>query len=304
METLLSEPVQAIVAINVLLVLSLLFPFVTGVWSMGLPGFMAVGAYAGGWLTQAAGWPVWAALVASAVAGAAITLPFGLLSLRIRGIYLAIATLAAAELIQLFFSHFAPTGGVMGLTGMPFLDPRWIVALAALAFAASAWLYCTRLGKAMQAAGSDPVVAACHGLNVPALQMSALAIGGALAGLAGACFAHYYSFVAPNNFGFSRTVDILMFLVIGGFTPVGAVLGSTVLTLLPQFVSELERWAPALYGTIALVMAAFMPAGLVPKNRFGGLARRLRRRDAPTAVPAAAGARTVPTPRPRGGADA
>ena len=70
METLMSEPVQAIVAINVLLCLSLLFPFVTGVWSLGLPGFMAVGAYAGGWLTQSAGWPVWAALIAAAVGGA------------------------------------------------------------------------------------------------------------------------------------------------------------------------------------------------------------------------------------------
>jgi len=203
-------------------------------------------------------------------------LPFGLLALRIRGIYLAIATLAAAELIVLFFSHFKPTGGVMGMTGMPYLDPRWILALAALAFVGSAWLYCTRLGKAMQAAGSDPVVASCHGLDVPLLQLSALALGGALAGLAGGCFAHFYTFVAPNNFGFARTVDILMFLVIGGFTPVGATLGSVGLTLVPQFVSELEKWAPALYGAIALAMAAFAPAGLVPKNRFASLARRLR----------------------------
>jgi len=300
MEVLLSEPVQAIVAINVLLCLSLLFPFVTGVWSLGLPGFMAVGAYAGGWLTQALDWPVWAALVVSTAAGALSTLPFGLLALRIRGIYLAIATLAAAELTLLFFSHFKPTGAVMGLTGMPFLDPRWIVALAAAAFALSAWLYCTRLGKAMQAAGADPVVAACHGLNVPVLQLSALAIGGALAGLAGGCFAHYYSFIAPNNFGFHRTVDILMFLVIGGFTPVGAALGSTVLTLIPQFVAELERWGPALYGTIALAMAAFMPAGLVPKNRFAPLFRRGRTRTAGAATPAPARAATL-APRPRGG---
>ncbi|MCX7231048.1 MAG: branched-chain amino acid ABC transporter permease [Burkholderiales bacterium] len=297
METLMSEPVQAIVAINVLLCLSLLFPFVTGVWSLGLPGFMAVGAYAGGWLTQSAGWPVWAALIASAACGALSTLPFGLLALRIRGIYLAIATLAAAELILLFFSHFKPTGAVMGLTGMPFLDPRWIVAMAAAAFAFSGWLYCTRLGKAMQAAGSDPVVAACHGLNVPVLQLSALALGGAFAGLAGGCFAHFYSFIAPNNFGFHRTVDILMFLVIGGFTPVGAAVGSVVLTLVPQFVSELERWAPALYGAIALAMAAFMPAGLVPKNRFAPIFRRLRPAPAPrTAI--------APPAVRQGGADA
>jgi branched-chain amino acid transport system permease protein len=276
MEVLLSEPVQAIVAINVLLCLSLLFPFVAGVWSLGLPGFMAVGAYAGAWLSTSAGWPVWATLAISAASGAAVTLPFGLLALRIRGIYLAIATLAAAELTLLFFSHFKPTGAVMGLTGMPYLDSRWIVLLAALSFALSAWLYCTRFGKALQAAGSDPVVASCHGLNVPVLQLCALALGGAFAGLAGGCFAHFYSFIAPNNFSFHRTVDILMFLVIGGFTPVGAALGSSVLTLIPQFVAGLEKWAPALYGAIALAMAAFMPAGLVPKNRFASLLRRRR----------------------------
>ena len=74
------------------LCLSLLFPFVTGVWSLGLPGFMAVGAYAGGWLTQSAGWPVWAALIASAACGALSTLPFGLLALRIRGLAAPLAS--------------------------------------------------------------------------------------------------------------------------------------------------------------------------------------------------------------------
>ena len=291
MELLLSEPIQALVAINVLLTLSLLFPFATGVWSLGMPGFMAVGAYAASWLTLNHGWGIGPALVVAAGAGALVTLPFAMLTLRIREIYLAIATLAAAELILLFFSHFKPTGAVMGLTGMPYLETRYVVALAFGAIALSCVIYNSRFGKALVAVGADPVVASCHGLNVPVLQFTALAIGGALAGLAGGCFAHYYSFIGPANFGFNRTTDILMFLVVGGFTPLGAVVGATVLTLIPQVVTSVEKWAPALYGVIVLIMAIYMPSGLLPKNRITGW---LRPRKGRTPAPAAA-----PAPSPR-----
>jgi branched-chain amino acid transport system permease protein len=188
--------------------------------------------------------------------------------LRIRGIYLAIATLAAAELITLFFSHFQLTGGVMGYTGMPYLEVRWLLVLTLAILAVSIWIYHSRLGKAMQAVGSDPVVAACNGINVPFVQLLSLGIGGAFAGLAGACFAHFYSFIAPANFAFHRTVDILMFLVTGGLTPLGALVGSTVLTLVPQYVTVLERWAPAVYGVIVMIMMAWMPSGLLPPNRL------------------------------------
>jgi branched-chain amino acid transport system permease protein len=263
-----SEPVQALVAINVLLTLSLLFPFAAGVWSLGLPGFMAIGAYLSAWLTMNMGWEIGPAIAMGGLAGAASTIPFALLTLRIRDIYLAIATLAAAELIVLFFSHFKPTGAVMGMTGMPYLEIHWLLILVAGCLAASSWLYNSRFGKAIVAVGSDPMVAACHGLNVPTFQFASLAIGGLLAGLAGACFAHYYSFISPANFNFHRTTDILLFLVVGGLTPLGAVLGAMILTLIPQVITSLEKWAPALYGCVVLIMAVFRPSGLLPKNQL------------------------------------
>jgi len=268
LDILLSEPVQALVAINVLLTLSLLFPFAAGVWSLGLPGFMAVGAYLSTWLTMQMGWQVGPAIAVAGLAGAASTIPFALLTLRIRDIYLAIATLAAAELIVLFFSHFKPTGAVMGMTGMPYLEVHWLLILATGCVVASSLLYNSRFGKVLVAAGSDPMVAACHGLNMPTFQFASLAIGGLLAGMAGACFAHYYSFISPGNFGFHRTTDILMFLVVGGLTPLGAVLGAMILTTIPQVITSLEKWAPAMYGCIVLLMAVFRPAGLLPKNQL------------------------------------
>ncbi len=279
----LSDPVQALISINLILTLSLLFPFVAGVWSLGLPGFMAVGAYVASWCSTIAGLPIVAGLAAGIVTSVVDSIPFGLLALRIRGIYLAIATLAAAELIMLFFSHFEPTGGVMGFAGIPYIDAYWLLIAAIIVLLLSAFLYRAKLGKAFYAVGSDPVVASCNGLNVPLLQVLALAIGAGLAGLAGGLFSHYYSFISPGNFQFSRTVDILLFLVAGGLTPLGALAGSFTLTLVPQLSAALETWAPALYAVVVIVIMTFMPGGVFPKNRLSSLFGRRSRHHAANA---------------------
>ncbi len=210
-------------------------------------------------------------------------MPVGLLAMRVRGIYLSIATLAEAELIILFFSHFEPTGDVMGMTGMPYVGAGPIVLCAVAALLLSAWLFAARFGKALIASGSDPVIASCCAVNVPAMRAAALAISGVLAGLAGGFFAHFYSFISPANFAASRVVDDLMFLVVGGLTPLGAAVGAIGLTLLPQVSGGLEQWAPAIYGLVVIVTMAIVPDGLFPKNR---LARLFRRR--PPAVTAKA----------------
>lgn len=267
----LSDPLQALISINLILVLALLFPFLAGVWSLGLPGFMAVGAYTASWCSTSAGIPIATAIGIGIAASVVVSIPFGLLALRIRGIYLAIATLAAAELITLFFSHFEPTGGVMGFAGIPYIDAYWAVIATVIALVFSSFLYNSKIGKAFYAVGSDPMVAGCNGLNVPLLQTLALAIGAGLAGLAGGLFSHYYSFISPGNFQFSRTVDILLFLVAGGLTPIGALIGSFTLTLVPQLSSALETWAPALYAIVVILIMTFTPDGLFPKNRLANL---------------------------------
>jgi branched-chain amino acid transport system permease protein len=269
-----SEPVQALVAINLLLTLSLLFPFAAGVWSLGMSGFMAAGAYAAGYATTVLGWDPAPAIALGAGAGLLSTAPVGLLATRVRGIYLSIATLAEAELIILFFSHFEPTGDVMGMTGMPYVSAGPIVASAVVALALAAWLFAAPIGKALIAAGSDPVIASCSAVNVPAIRAVSLAIGGLLAGLAGGFYAHFYSFISPANFAATRVVDDLMFLVVGGLTPLGAAVGAIGLTLLPQVSRGLELWAPAIYGVIVILTMAIVPDGLFPKNRLVTLWRR------------------------------
>jgi ABC-type branched-subunit amino acid transport system permease subunit len=273
----LSEPVQALVAINLLLTISLLFPFAAGVWSLGMSGFMATGAYAAGYCTTELAWPPAPAIAVGALAGMVSTLPVGLLAMRTRGVYLSIATLAEAELIILFFSHFDPTGGVMGMAGLPYVGAVPIMWAALACLVVSVWLFRARIGKALIAAGSDPVIASCNAVNVPAIRLGALALSGGFAGLAGGFFAHFYSFISPDNFAATRVVDDLMFLVVGGLTPLGAAAGAIGLTLLGQASGALEQWAPALYGGIVIVTMAIAPDGLFPKNRLTLLTRRLRR---------------------------
>lgn len=285
MNSFFSDPVQALVAINILLTLSLLFPFAAGVWSLGLPGFMAVGAYTSAYASTTWGWPLPVALFAAMLTGMASTLPVGLLALRTRGVYLSIATLAETELILLFFSHFEPTGAVMGLTGIAFVSEKVLLLAALVALLVSIWVFNARLGKAIIAAGSDPVVASCNGLNVPLIQLGSLALSGVFAGLAGGFFAHYYSFISPANFSAARVVDILMFLVVGGITPIGAAVGSAVLSLIPQFSAGLEKWAPAIYGVIVMLTMAFLPDGVFPKNRLAAIRDSLAKNRRGVAAP-------------------
>jgi branched-chain amino acid transport system permease protein len=292
-----SDPVLALVAVNLLLTLSLLFPFAAGVWSLGMSGFMAVGAYTAAFLTTEMGAPVWLAIPAGALAAMVSTVPVGLLTLRTRGVYLSIATLAEAELIILFFSRFEPTGAVMGMTGMPYIGAGVGAGLAVGALLLSVLVFRSRFGKVLVAVGSDPLIASCNAVNVPAVRAASLALSGILAGLAGGFFAHYYSFISPANFAASRVIEDLMFLVVGGLTPLGAAFGAVTLTLLPQVSARLETWAPAIYGIIVMATMALAPDGVFPKNRVTALLARLPGRRA---QPRAATAEPTAGPVERG----
>lgn len=281
MDVLASGPVQVSILIDILLTLSLLFPFLAGVWSIGMPGFMCIGAYVAAVATTEYGVSVGVAIVISALAAMAACLPFALLAFRIRHIYLAIATLSASELILLFFSHSERFGGVGGYVGMPYL-PVGTIALVTLIIVALCFLiYLSRFGTAIAAAGIDPLVASCNGVNVRLTQMLALLIGAALGGIGGALYAHYYGFISPATFGFHLTANILMFLVIGGLTPQGAIIGAAILGFIPQYITGLKAWAPALYAAVLILSVAFAPAGLLPRRAFARLASKLRHRIRP-----------------------
>ncbi len=278
-----AEEVLIQLGINLILALSLYFPLSAGQLSLGQAGFMAIGAYVASWLTAVMAWP-WppafaAGIVVAGVVGALVGLP----ALRVRGIYLVLLTLAFGEIVRVFFLNFEPTGAAQGLRGMPYVTTLPVVAVTA---AVVTWLAArtahSRMGRAFAAIKVDEMAAEVIGIDVTRAKLVSFAVGAAVAGLAGALEAHYIQFIEPEEFGFGRSVMPFMFVVVGGLeTFWGALVGSAVLTLLPEWLRFLKEWRLAFYGLMVMAVMIVRPQGLVDRRlievfRKGGRLMKLR----------------------------
>lgn len=297
METLFSSAVLALISINILIVVSLWIPLYSGVISLGLAGFMVAGGLVSGYLSKE-GVPFIVAVAAGTMAGAVLGVGPALLALRVKALYLAIATLAFAELALVVVRNFEPLGGVQGLSGFPPVEAPVLVGITAVVILLSVLFFRSRLGRVCEAVSHDPIAAASCGINVGQLQMQMTIVGAAISGLAGALYAQYYGYVGPSSFGFATVVRGLLFLVVGGLTPAGAVLGATSFSLLPQYLSFLEGWMDAVYGAIVIVVLVFLPRGLLSKGTFSRQVRsRFFDRSSSDATPdTRAGRPSTPTP--------
>jgi branched-chain amino acid transport system permease protein len=271
------EDVLIQLGINLILALSLYFPLSAGQLSLGQGGFMAIGAYAASWLTavHAAPWPLafGAAAAAAGVVGALVGLP----ALRVRGIYLVLMTMAFGEIVRVFFLNFEPTGAAQGFRGMPFVTTLPLVAgLALLVAVLAARTADSRVGRAFAAINRDELAAEVLGIDVTRAKLASFTVGAAIAGLAGALWAHYVQFIEPEEFGFARSVMPFTFVVVGGIeTFWGAVVGAAALTLLPEWLRFLKEWRLALYGLAMLAVMVVRPQGLVDHRLIEAVRRRL-----------------------------
>ena len=270
------EDVLVQLGINVILALSLYFPLSAGQLSLGQGGFMAIGAYASSWLTAALGWPWPAAFALGTAAAAAVGALVGLPALRVRGIYLVLMTMAFGEIVRVFFLNFEPTGAAQGFRGMPFVTTLPLVAALALVVAVlAARTASSRVGRAFAAIKRDELAAEVIGIDVTRAKLVSFTVGAAVAGLAGALWAHYVQFIEPEEFGFHRSVMPFTFVVVGGIeTYWGALVGAAALTLLPEWLRFLKEWRLALYGVAMLVVMVVRPQGLVD-HRLVEAVRRL-----------------------------
>lgn len=270
------EDVLVQLGINVILALSLYFPLSAGQLSLGQGGFMAIGAYASSWLTVALGWPWPAAFALGTAAAAAVGGLVGLPALRVRGIYLVLMTMAFGEIVRVFFLNFEPTGAAQGFRGMPFVTTLPLVAALALVVAVlAARTASSRVGRAFAAIKRDELAAEVIGIDVTRAKLVSFIVGAAVAGLAGALWAHYVQFIEPEEFGFHRSVMPFTFVVVGGIeTYWGALVGAAVLTLLPEWLRFLKEWRLALYGVAMLIVMVVRPQGLVD-HRLVEAVRRL-----------------------------
>lgn len=271
----------AFVGINALLALSIYATLSCGQLSLANAGFMAIGAYAAVLITQRAHLPLSLALAASMALPALVAVPLGLPVLRLRGVFLAIATIGFGEVVRLFLVNWSLTNGALGIVGIPQLTRPWMIWVSlALALYVLARVQGSRAGYALEAIREDETAARTMGIDTAAYKLAMLSFGAALAGLAGGLEAHLTYMLSPGAYGFGRVVEMLVQAVVGGSAVFfGPVIGAAFLTVLPEALREVGRhvglgpgaFRLLLNGAVLLVVILFLPDGLA------SLLRRRRR---------------------------
>lgn len=259
------------VGTNTLLALSIYLTLSCGLLTVANAAFMGLGAYAAALLTLNSATPFLLALLAGMLLPALLAALLGPPTLRLSGVYLAMATLAFGEIVRIVILNWESlTGGALGLNGIEQSSGGAHVAVAlSLALYLTLRAANSRIGRTFAAICQDETATELMGLNVRAYQLSAFVCGAALAGLAGALNAHLTFFISPNEYGFERGVEILAMGVLGGTgSPWGAVIGAVVITLLPELLRGLGYFRPLINGLILIVIILYSPKGLWDLTRL------------------------------------
>jgi branched-chain amino acid transport system permease protein len=267
---------------------------IAGELSFGQQAFFGVGAYAAGIGTAMLGWPLPLAALAAMAAGALAALLVALPAIRLRGLYFAMATLAAAEMFRILFELFRwqrvidgePVGpdGTQGFRGI-----RWVfeAGVEPAAFLAMVWgllavvlagfllVERSRLGAALRAAGEDPQLAGTLGLDVDKLKLGVAATAGALAALGGALFAHHNTYIEPRNFDIMLGVHSLAYALIGGLgTALGPLLGVALDLGVLEASRVFQGYRMIVFGGLVAVLLVFRPRGILDERLVHRLLRK------------------------------
>lgn len=290
--------IGTIVGIYVILALSLnIISGYAGQASLGHAAFFGIGAYTSALLTTGGGLSFWTAMpfamVAAGVTGAVV----GIISLRIKGDFLAVTTIGINFVIVTIFEYSDFFGGAYGIMGIPHaglfglklkgLSYLVLVALFVAAVALFSYLVSKSwLGLALESIREDEEAAQASGINCAKFKIIAFAIGCALAGLGGVLYAHFMRFITPNDFTFPISITVVAMMVVGGIGTIrGPILGAILMAALPELLRPLAGYRLLFYGGLIVFMTRFQPQGLFGNNAFilrklFGLDRRARARAA------------------------
>ena len=255
----------AVIGVNALLALSVWLTLYAGQLTLGNAAFMGVGAYVSALLGRHLDTPFPVALLIGSVAAAALALPLGAIVFRLRGVYLAIATLAFGEIVRVVLLATPITGRGQGLNGIPPKTELWHIYLSVLVVAYVLWrVQGSTIGRAWAAIREDEIASASQGIAVGRHKLAAFVIGALIAGWAGGLSAHVTFSIDPSDFGFTKAVQVLVFAVVGG-TPnvLGPILGAGLLTALPELLRPLKDYRDIFQGAILLLVIIYLPRGLV-----------------------------------------
>jgi branched-chain amino acid transport system permease protein len=263
--------------INITLAVSLnLINGYTGQFSLGHAGFMGVGAYAAAMLTTSAAvsllpllggqaWLLFAlALLAGGLAAALAGLIVGVPSLRLKGDYLAIVTLGFGEIIRVVLQNIDAVGGSRGLIGVPAYTNLFVTfGLAAVAVYVVWTMVHSTYGRGFIAVADDEIAAEAMGINTTRYKITAFLVGAFLAGMAGGVYAHFKQYIAPQGFGFDRSIEIVVMVILGGMgNTTGVIIAATLLTVLGESLRPFGDYRMIIYALLIIVLMILRPQGL------------------------------------------
>lgn len=245
--------------------------------SLGQAAFFGLGAYGSGILTATHGLNPWLAMVLVAAAVGVLAFFIGFPILKLKGHYLAMATLGFGIIVYIVFNEAVElTGGPSGLSGIPnlslggitfdndFKNYYLIWGITLLMILLSLNLVNSRIGRGLRAIHDSEVAARVMGVNVRLLKVQIFALSAVISSVAGSLYASTMTFVSPTSFGFNFSVELVTMVIIGGLGSIyGSFLGAALLTLLPEFLRAFQDYDIVVYGFLLIFMTMYMPGGLV-----------------------------------------
>lgn len=283
-----------IIGVHTLLGLSAYCVLLTGQVSLAQAGFFAIGAYVAAMLTVLAGWALLPALLVAGVVAGAIACAVGFPALRVKGLMLVVATTAFGEAVRLFFFNFTyqiqagnlklgPHGGEgfrqiryfpeNGWTTLDVVIFIWVI--VALVMAALWWLDRSRAGAVLRAVGEDEMAAQSVGINITAVKVSAMTIGGVIAGIGGGTFAHYITHIEHVQFGVVLATFAIAYPILGGLSTVFGTLLAVIFIqgFLIEGLRFMGDWRNLLFGGLIVLAMNVRPRGLLDAGTVRALKR-------------------------------
>jgi len=272
--------VMITIGINVTLAVSLnLVNGYTGQFSLGHAGFMSIGAYLSAAISLFLGpkllgedggtamqqnWMFLLALGAGGFGAAVAGLFVGVPSLRLKGDYLALVTLGFGEIIRVIFQNVETLGGALGLNGIPpYTTIFWVMAVAALTVFVVYCLVHSTYGRGFIATRDDEIASEAVGLNTTNYKIVAFVVGAFFAGIAGGLYGHFKMTITPTGFDFTKSIEIVVMVILGGMgNTLGVILAAVLLTLLPEVLRPVAEYRMVIYSFLLIVLMLARPQGL------------------------------------------
>jgi branched-chain amino acid transport system permease protein len=263
------------IGFNIILAVSLnLSAGFLGQLPLGHAGFMSVGAYTAALFSMSVNLPanleLPLALILGGLTAAAFGVLIGLPALRLRGDYLAILTLGFGEIIRVAILNLKFTGGAYGLKGIGRQTTvTWVYISVLVTLFVLSTLIRSRHGRAILSIREDEIAAEASGIPTTYYKVLAFSISAAFAGVAGGLYAHYLSILDPSSFGFMKSAEILVVVVLGGLGSLfGSVVSATVLTILPELLRGFAEYRMVIYALLLVTVMIFKPSGLCGRYEF------------------------------------